>query len=130
MTRTVHTADGKPYKDRFSYDPETLMKAVIFYHDDVEGKGNFADIPGLLNCIRITDEEYEEMKADPDFKPVLTYARRRRESWLMRKSIDNKATNGCKMLLAQEENGAYSDKPADNREKKFIVRLEGAGGIE
>lgn len=124
---TVHTVDGKPYKGKFTFDPETLMKAIMFYHEEAEKKGQFADLAGLLNCIQITDEEYKAMKEDADFKAPLLYARRRRESWLSRKAIDPKAAAGCKMLLAQEENGGYSDKPIDNKEKKFVVKLQGAG---
>lgn len=124
---TVHTEDGKPYKGKFTFDPDTLLKAIMYYHDEVENKGQFADLAGLLNCIKITDEEFEAMKQDEDFKQPLLYARRRRESWLSRKALDPKAAAGCKMLLAQEENGGYSDKPADNRKKEFVVKLQGVG---
>lgn len=123
---TAHTEDGKLYKDKFTFDPETLLKAIKYYHDDVEGKGMFPDLAGLLNCLMIDDEEYAAMKAEPDFKQPLMYARRRRESWLNRKAVDPKMATGCKMLLMQEENGGYSDKPAD-KEKKFVVKLEGNG---
>ena len=123
----IHTKDGQLYKDKYTFDPETLMKAIKCYHDEAESKGNFADLAGLLNYCMLTDEEYAMMKEDPDFKMPLLVARRRRESWLNRKAVDSKAANGCKMLLAQEENGGYSDKPVENREKKFIVKLEGVG---
>lgn len=124
---TINTKDGELYKGKFTFDPETLMKAIKCYHNEAEGKGNFADLAGLLNYCMLTDEEYEAMKEDPDFKMDLLYAKRRRESWLNRKAVDSKASNGCKMLLAQEENGGYSDKPPENKEKKFIVKLEGVG---
>lgn len=122
----IHTKDGELYKGVYTFDPDTLMKAIRCYHDEQEGKGIFADLAGLLNYCMLTDEEYAMMKDDPDFKMPLLVAKRRRESWLNRKAVDSKASNGCKMLLAQEENGGYSDKP-EVKEKKFIVKLEGVG---
>ncbi len=123
----IFTADGQKYKGIYSYDVEHLKQAIYEYHNDTEEKREFPDLAGLLIYLNISDEEYSKMIEDDDFKPAFLYAKRRRESWLNRKAIDNKAANGCKMLLMQEENGGYSDKPVDNKKKEFVVRLEGVG---
>ena len=123
----INTKDGKKYKGIYSYDVEALKQAIYDYHEKTEANREFPDLAGLLIYLNVTDEEYDLMINDDDFKPAFLYAKRRRESWLNRKAIDNKAANGCKMLLMQEENGGYSDRPVENKEKKFIVKLEGVG---
>ena len=123
----IHTKDGKLYKGKYTYDLESLKSAIFDYHTKTEEAREFPDLAGLLIYLNISDEEYAMMIEDEEFKPAFLYAKRRRESWLNRKAIDNKAANGCKMLLMQEENGGYSDRPVDNKEKKFIVKLEGVG---
>ena len=123
----VHTKDGKKYKGIYTYDVESLEESIEAYHEKNEGDGVFPDLAGLLIALNVSDEEYNMMIDDEDFKPAFLYAKRRRESWLNRRAIDNKAANGCKILLMQEENGGYTDRPVDNKEKKFVVKLEGAG---
>lgn len=123
----IHTSDGKKYKDVYTYDVEHLEESIEAYHEKNEGDGVFPDLAGLLIALNISDEEYNMMIEDEDFKPAFLYAKRRRESWLNRKAIDNKAANGCKILLMQEENGGYTDRPVDNKKKEFVVKLEGVG---
>ena len=123
----IHTSDGKKYKGVYTYDVENLEEAIEAYHVKNEDAGVFPDLAGLLIALNISDEEYNMMIDDDDFKPAFLYAKRRRESWLNRKAIDNKAANGCKILLMQEENGGYTDRPVDNKKKEFVVKLEGVG---
>ena len=94
-------------------------------NDAAQNTGYVQGIEKFIDTMN--DQEYAMMIEDEEFKPAFLYAKRRRESWLNRKAIDNKAANGCKMLLMQEENGGYSDRPVENKEKKFIVKLEGVG---
>ena len=123
----IFTKDGEKYKGIYTYDVEHLKQAIYDYHEKTEENREFPDLAGLLIYLNISDEEYAMMIEDDDFKPAFLYAKRRRESWLNRKAIDNKAANGCKILLMQEENGGYSDRPVDNKKKEFIVKLEGVG---
>ena len=123
----IHTSDGKKYKGVYTYDVENLEEAIEAYHVKNEDAGVFPDLAGLLIALNVSDEEYNMMIDDDDFKPAFLYAKRRRESWLNRKAIDNKAANGCKILLMQEENGGYTDRPVDNKKKEFVVKLEGVG---
>ena len=123
----IYTKDGKLYKGKYSYDLDSLKQAIYNYHESTEENREFPDLAGLLIALNISDEEYNMMIEDDEFKPAFLYAKRRRESWLNRKAIDNKAANGCKMLLMQEENGGYSDRPVDNKKKEFVVKLEGVG---
>jgi len=111
----------------YKFTPEQLEIEMNKYFFKVETQEkSFPDESGMLNFLRITDEEYEEMCRDPKYKNVLTYARRRRHSWLERQMVaDNKKATGCYNALKQEENGGYVDKPVGNKERKIIVRLEG-----
>lgn len=128
MSDKIHTEDGELYKGKYTYDVLHLKHAIYQYHEKTEkDEKAFPDLAGLLIYLNIPDEEYNMMIEDDDFKPAFLYAKRRRESWLNRRAIDNKAANGCKILLMQEENGGYSDRPVDNKKKEFVVKLEGVG---
>lgn len=114
-----------------SYTPEDFKKKVMIYHRDCEEtRLEFPDEAGLLNFLNISDEEYEELKNNPDYAPIIRWARRRRTSWLERMMVTGKkGAVGCMNALKQEKNGGYADKPEGPRERKIIVKMEGVTEI-
>ena len=111
----------------FTYTPEECDKKVKYYFKDCEETRKvFPDEAGMLNYLDIDDEEYEEMKVHDDYKKIFRWAMRRRRSWLERAMVsDNKKANGSMNALKQPQNGGYSDRPIENKERKLIVKLEG-----
>lgn len=115
----------------FTYTSDEFKRRVMQYHKQMEETRNvFPDLAGLLNFLDIGDEEYEFMKDDDRYKKTIRWARRRRESFLNREAIVSKNTTGIKMLLAQPENGGYTEKPVDKTPRKLEVVLRGANGEE
>ena len=114
-----------------SYTPEDFKKKVMTYHRECEEvRLVFPDEAGLLNYLDITDEEYDELKKNPDYSGSIRWARRRRTSWLERMMVTGqKGAVGCMNALKQEKNGGYADKPEGPRERKIIVKMEGVTEI-
>ena len=110
----------------YTYTPEELDKKVKSYFFEVEERKNsFPDEAGMLNYLDITDEEYEALKADEKYERTFRFALRRRKSWLERQMVaDNKKATGCMNALKQPQNGGYTDKPSENKDRKIIVKLE------
>ena len=108
---------------------DELRKVVNTYFSMVEAKGEFPDYAGMKIFIGIkSDKEIERLCKDPEFADVFDEAELRRESYLVRKMTrDNKAANGCLNALKQKRNGGYSDRPAENKERKLIIDLKGIG---
>jgi hypothetical protein len=111
----------------WTYTPEECDKRVKYYFKDCEETRKvFPDEAGMLNYLDIEDEEYEAMKEDENYKKIFRWALRRRRSWLERAMVsDNKKANGSMNALKQPQNGGYSDRPIENKERKLIVKLEG-----
>lgn len=111
------------------YTVEAFDKAVKYYfHDCEETRNVFPDEAGMLNLLDIEDDEYEELKNTPGYDKIIRWARRRRTSWLERQMVmNNRAANGCMNALKQEKNGGYADRPAENKQKKLIVKLDMGG---
>ena len=99
-----------------------LKNAVEFYFADCEKLDVFPDPEGLLLWLEIDEQRYEELCEKEQLKAVFDYAARKRRSCLWRTMISSpKMAAGCKMALAQDENGSYGDKPTVNRDKKTII---------
>lgn len=111
----------------YTYTPEECDRKVKYYFKDCEETRKvFPDEAGMLNYLDIDDDEYEAMKEDEDYRKIFRWALRRRRSWLERAMVsDNKKANGSMNALKQPQNGGYSDRPIENKERKLIVRLEG-----
>ena len=110
----------------FRYTPEEFDTLVRGYHNTVEVKQNeFPDLAGLKNILKLENEEYDAMAADPRYHATCLWAMRRRESFLNRAALKVKNTTGIKMLLAQPENGGYVEKPIDKTPRQIEVTLRG-----
>lgn len=118
------------------FESGTALKAAIDqYFEKCAAIGAFPDYAGMRIALKLTEEEIKEMQSEENekaeaFKSALNYAKDRRESWLARRSIDNKAAQGCLNMLKQPCNGGYIDKPADNKEKVLTLKVEGVGGVD
>ena len=114
---------------------EALKSAIDQYFEKCTAISAFPDYAGMRLALHLTEEKIKEMQSDDnekadEFKQAFNYAKDRRESWLARRSIDNKAAQGCLNMLKQPCNGGYIDKPADNKEKVLTLKVEGVGGVD
>lgn len=109
--------------------PDDLRAAVEAYFKKTESRGEFPDYAGMKLFIGIRSEETIKKYCEIDgFKDVFDDAKLRRESFLVRRMTNNnKLAQGCMNALKQEINGGYSDKPADNGDRKLVIELKGIG---
>lgn len=112
-------------------DYKFLRRKVDEYFSKCEEQGVFADYAGLRLYLKISKKDIEDL-CDPDIKGEKAYiyqeifdtARDRRESWLSRKMVtEPKAAAGCKAALSMPENGGYSDRAADNQDRKISIKV-------
>ena len=109
---------------------EFKQKVLRYFRECEEVRLYFPDEAGMLNALDIEDEEYEQLKDKEGYDKVIRWARRRRTSWLEREMVSGrKGAVGCMNALKQEKNGGYSEKSAEPKEKKLIVKLEGFTNI-
>lgn len=108
-----------------------FKKAVDKYFEDCETKGIFPDHAGMKIALGLSDKTLSRYAEDDEYAEILEECIDRRESYLTRKMVtDNKLAQGCLNALKQPKNGGYTDRPVDNTEKKFVVRIEGWGGAD
>lgn len=115
-------------------NPTALRTAIDKYFDDCDEKRIFPDYAGMKIFLKISEADIEALQHDSnryheDFIKVFTYAKDRRESWLVRKmTSDNKSAQGCLNALKQPSNGGYIDRPQENKDKTLKVEISGVGG--
>jgi hypothetical protein len=116
---------------KFTYTVDELkVKILTYFRDCEEVRQVFPDEAGMLNYLDIEDEEYEAMKTASGYDKLIRWAKRRRKSWLERQMVTgNKGSAGCMNALKQENNGGYSEKAVEPKERKLIVKIEGVTGI-
>ena len=110
--------------------PEQLRAAIDNYFSMNEAKGEFPDYAGML--VYLGNAEDEEVaclcEANPEIRKQFAYAKKRRESFLIRRMTrDNKLANGCMNALKQPINGGYSDKSKEKGDRKLIIDFRGIG---
>ena len=112
--------------------PEELKAKVDEYFNLCAEQRQFADFAGMRLFLGLKKKDIDDMCSDPEFGDeyvdVFDYAEDRRECLLVRQLVTQpKLAQGIKLALAMPENGGYSEKNAEvSREKKFVVKLEGA----
>lgn len=112
--------------------PEELKAKVDEYFTLCQEQRQFADYAGMRLFLGLKKKDIEEMCSDgelaDEYIDVFDYAEDRRECLLVRQLVTQpKLAQGIKLALAMPENGGYSEKNAEvSREKKFVVKLEGA----
>ena len=127
MATKIETRGRQPeYKDL-----KFLRRRIDEYFAQCEDENVFADYAGMRLFLRLKKKDIDDM-CDPaingekayDYQDLFEYARDRRESWLARKMVtDPKAATGCKASLAMPENGGYSDKAAENQDRKINISV-------
>ena len=112
-------------------EPRVLRKKIDEYFEQCERERVFADYAGMRLFLKLYKRDIEAL-CDPEvngekayeYQDIFEYARDRRESQLARKMVtDPKMAAGCKAALAMPENGGYSDKAAENQERKINIKV-------
>ncbi len=106
-------------------DVKTFGRLVNKYFNDCKmaDPPEFPDENGMLAVLGISDEEYASYDEKPEYAQIKLWAYRMRNSWLERASAATPA--GCKVLLAQNKNGGYTDKPQSTKERSWTVKVKG-----
>lgn len=109
--------------------PEDLAAKINEYFTYNERRNEFPDYAGMKIYIGLKSEAtIKSYCEEPGFAELFEEAKLRRESFLVRRMTrDNKLANGCMNALKQENNGGYTDKPADIGDRKLIIELKGVG---
>ena len=112
-------------------EPKYLRSKVDEYFDQCKRERVFADYAAMRIFLKLSKQDIadlcdEEITGDKasEYQDIFDYARDRRESDLVRKMVtDPKAAAGCKAALAMPENGGYSDKAAENQDRKITIKV-------
>lgn len=109
--------------------PLKLRQAIDEYFEACKADGDvFPDYAGMKIFLRLTDDRVKTLldSKNPNAeenRQIFEYATDRRKSWLSRRgAIDNRAAQGCKFLLMQEENGGLSDRPQVDNDKTLTIK--------
>ena len=110
-------------------DHKVLRQKIDEYFMECEEKRVFADYPGLLIHLKLSDDDVYDLCDDTftenaaEYKAHFDYAKMKRKSLLVRKMVtDPKAANGCKLALAMPENGGFSEKAAEKQDRKISIK--------
>ena len=110
------------------YDSESLENAIEKYFSDCKADGVFPDEAGMIVFLDISESTYERYSKDEELRPIIARARADRESWLVRRMTgEPKLAQGCLNALKQPKNGGYTDRPAEDGPREFVVTIKGAG---
>ena len=112
-------------------DPKVLRQKVDEYFANCEKERVFPDYAAMRIFLKLSKQDIEDLCDEEvtgdkayDYLEIFNYARDRRESVLVRKMVtDPKAAQGCKAALAMPENGGYSDKAAENQDRKISIKV-------
>lgn len=110
--------------------PEQLKAAMDNYFKTNESKGEFPDYAGMLIYLGNASEDDVTIacQENPEIGRMFDYAKKRRESFLIRRMTrDAKLAGGCMNALKQPINGGYSDKAKEKPERKLIIDFRGIG---
>lgn len=110
------------------YTKETLEKAIDKYFSDCKEDNNiFPDEAGMLLYLNISENTYRRYMEDIELGELIARARRRRESWLVRRmTSEPKLAQGCLNSLMQQKNGGYTNRP-DNTQQSVEINVKIAG---
>lgn len=112
-------------------DPKKLRSKVDEFFDECERENRFASFPAMLLYLNITKPKYYEL-LDPEVKGSMAqkyrdideYASLRRQDQLLQKMWnDSKMSTSCKAALAMPENGGYTEKSAENQDRKIAIKV-------
>ena len=112
-------------------EPKILRKKIDEYFELCEKERVFADYAGMRLFLKLYKKDIDNL-CDPavngdkayEYQDIFEYAKDRRESLLARRMVtDPKMAAGCKAALAMPENGGYSDKAAENQDRKINVSV-------
>jgi hypothetical protein len=112
-------------------DPKVLRTKVDEYFESCHEDRVFPDYAAMRIFLKLSKQDIadlcdEEINGDKayDYREIFDYARDRRESALVRRMVtDPKSAAGCKAALAMPENGGYSDKAAENQDRKITIKM-------
>lgn len=123
--------------DEFSYEskkytPKELKDGVDTYYQKCKYVGQTPDYAGMLLFLDIFEDDVRNMCEDPEngriYKRIFERAQLQRESWLVRKMVNEpKAAQGCMNALKELKNGGYSTKKAEDVDRTLTIKLEGVG---
>lgn len=114
-------------------DPKVLKKKIDEYFDACSDPNvrEFPDFAGMRLFLRLRKKDVEdlcspEINGDKayEYQEIFDYARDRRESILVRQLVTQpKLAQGIRLALAMPENGGYSDKAAENQDRKVHIKV-------
>lgn len=123
---------GRKKEIKTSDDLQTLINeyfAMCEAGGGEDGNGVLPDEGAMLLYIKErTGIKPRDVLANEAFEDVLYETMLRRRSWLERKMVDTKYSNGCMNALKQPQNGGFTDRPQDTGDVKLKVNLAGIGG--
>ena len=114
-------------------DPKVLKKKIDEYFNQCSDPNvrEFPDFAGMRLFLRLRKKDVEdlcspEVNGDKayEYQEIFDYARDRRESILVRQLVTQpKLAQGIRLALAMPENGGYSDKAAENQDRKVHIKV-------
>ena len=114
-------------------DPKVLKKKIDENFDKCSDPNvrQFPDFAGMRLFLRLRKKDVEdlcspEINGDKayEYQEIFDYARDRRESILVRQLVTQpKLAQGIRLALAMPENGGYSDKAAENQDRKVHIKV-------
>jgi len=112
-------------------DPKRLRSKVDEFFAECEENNKFASFPAMLLYLNISKPKYDELR-DPEvngkmaqkYQDIHEYAMLRRQDQLLQKMVnDPKMSTGCKAALAMPENGGFTERTAENQDRKINIRV-------
>ena len=115
---------------------KVLESKINEYFEECEAEDKFPSRPGMLLYLQLSEKEVDDLKADghknsEDNKAIFERAKMLRNAWLcehIANAENAKSINGYKLLLMQEENGGYIDRPGDKGKVDLNIKIDGVGG--
>ena len=112
-------------------DIKILRSRIDEYFVACSEDRQFADYAGMRLYLKLTKKDIEDMCSPEingdkayDYQEVFDWARDRRESLLVRQLVTQpKLAQGIRLALAMPENGGYSDKAAENQDRKVHIKV-------
>ena len=112
-------------------DIKVLRQRIDEYFVESNEKNEFPDFAGMRLFLKLSKKEVDdlcspEINGDKayEYKAVFEWARDRRESILVRRLVtEPKMAQGIRLALAMPENGGYSDKAAENQDRKVHIKV-------
>ena len=112
-------------------DIKILRSRIDEYFVACSEDRQFADYAGMRLFLKLTKKDIEDMCSPEingdkayDYQEVFDWSRDRRESLLVRQLVTQpKLAQGIRLALAMPENGGYSDKAAENQDRKVHIKV-------